>query len=486
MSLPEGISNWINLRVCSKFSSIERVKFRCPVEKMLWWTHQKLRASNPQTRLAVVQQLAFEGDPKSVGLLIRVLKDNDADVRCAAAKALVAFKDRRAAAPLIEMLKDTVPLARAAASESLGRLGDPLAIDRMVPLLRDQDQIVRAVAARSLHRLGWRPATEGQKIQQIIALGNLQMLLTIGSEAVEPLLELMRYGPPNKQLAAVKTLGQIKDPRLTRSMLEALQKDSPAVRIAALDNLERIADPTTYPDVEKLLADQNPSVRTTAVDTATRCGGKRAVPELIKALRDTFWDVRRAAAKALGSTGEKIAVPALCELVHDPDHDVREAAIGALGKLGDQRALVTVITALMDVERTVRNLAQTILRKLNENWPESEQVRAALPAIQSALSHPDYWVRYSARQLLEQLHLNASQLTEQLKPQPETAFAPPHMALPLLADLLFDRDPSLRVAAAEALGRLRERGAESVLATAARDANPAVQQAALAALAALN
>ena len=310
------------------------------------------------------------------------------------------------------------------------------------------------------------------------------MLLTIGSEAVEPLLEMMRYGPPNKQLAAVKTLGQIKDPRLTRSMLEALQKDSPAVRIAALDNLERIADPTTYPDVEKLLKDPNASVRTTAVDTATRCGGKRAVPELIKALRDTFWDVRRAAAKALGSIGEKSAVPALCELVHDPDNDVREAAIGALGKLNDPRALVPVVAAMMDVERTVRNLAQATLRKLNPDWERSELMREALPAIQAALSHPDYWVRYGARQLLEQLKLDAGQPIAAHEEAIE--FTLPHIALPLLADLLFDRDRDLRVAAAEALGRLRERGAESVLATAARDVDVAVQQAAQAALAALN
>ena len=454
---------------------------------MLWWTHQKLRASSPQNRLTLVQQLAFEGDPKSVGLLILVLKDKDPDVRSAAAKALVGFKDRRAAAPLMEMLKDTVPLARAAASESLGRLGEPLAIDRLVPLLRDQDQIVRAVAARSLHRLGWRPATDTQKIHQILALGNLQMLLTIGSEAVEPLLELMRYGPPNKQLAAVKTLGQIKDPRLTRSMLEALQKDSPAVRIAALDNLERIADPTTYPDVEKLLKDSHAGVRTTAVDTVARCGGKRAVPELVNALRDTFWDVRRAAAKALGGLGDKAAVPALCELVTDPDNDVREAVVGALGRLGDSRALVPVVTALMDVERTVRNLAQTTARKLDPHWEHSEPARGALPAIQAALSHPDYWVRYSARQLLERLGPDAGP-SGNLSSAPEEPenFTPPHLALPLLADLLFDRDRDLRVAAAGALGRLRERGAESVLATAARDADPAVQQAALAALAALN
>jgi len=195
---------------------------------MLWWTHQQLRARNPQTRLAVVEKLASAGEEKSIAPLMLALKDKEADVRCAAAKALVKFQDRRAVAPLIEMLKDTVPLARAAASEALGHLGDPAATDRLVPLLRDQDPIVRAVAARSLHRLGWRPSTDAQKINQILALGNLQQLLTMGPEAVEPLLELMRYGPPNKQLSAVKTLGQIKDPRLVRTMLEALKKESPA------------------------------------------------------------------------------------------------------------------------------------------------------------------------------------------------------------------------------------------------------------------
>jgi len=197
--------------------------------------------------------------------------------------------------------------------------------------------------------------------------------------------------------------------------------------------------------------------------------------------------VRRAAAKALGAIGEKSAVPALCELVHDPDHDVREAVIGALAKLNDPRALVPVVIALMDVERTVRNLAHAAVRKLDPNWERSEQMPAALPAIHSALVHPDYWVRFNARQLLEQLKLDGGQPAGQLPASVEPeAFAPPHLALPLLADLLFDRDRDLRLAAAEALGRLRERGAEPVLAAAVRDADPAVQLAAQAALAALN
>jgi len=111
-----------------------------------------------------------------------------------------------------------------------------------------------------------------------------------------------------------------------------------------------------------------------------------------------------------------------------------------------------------------------------------------LPAIQTALSHPDYWVRHSARQLLEQLKIDVNNLVEQLKaaPAPKVETHPPHVALPFLADLLFDRDRDLRVAAAGALGRLRERGAATVLAAAARDADQAVQQAAQAALATLN
>jgi HEAT repeat protein len=136
----------------------------------------------------------------------------------------------------------------------------------------------------------------------------------------------------------------------------------------------------------------------------------------------------------------------------------------------------------------VRSLAQATLRKLKKDWEQSGQAAEALPAIQAALSHPDYWVRYSATQLLEQLKIDMDSFTERLEPAPEmmAESAPPHMALPFLADLLFDRDRDLRVAAAEALGRLRERGATTVLAAAARDADHAVQQAAQAALAAMN
>ena len=456
---------------------------------MLWWTYQQLRVSSAKTRLAVVQKLADSGDPDAVGPLIFSLKDKEASVRCAAAKALMRCQDRRAVEPLIQMLRDTVPLARAAAAETLGHLGDPLAVNHLVGFLRDADPIVRTIAARSLHRLGWKPGTDSHRVLQILAMGNLHQLVALGPEGVSPLLELLRNGPPNKQFSAVKALGEISDPRVRPAMLEALRKTSAAVRIAALGTLERLADPTTYAEVEKLLRDANASVRGAAVEAATRCGGSRAVPSLIKCLKDTSWEVRQATANALGFLGERSAVEGLCNLVNDPDRDVRESVIAALGQICDPRAIVPLVPALLDVESAVRSAATATLQKLNRHWAQNEGIRQVVPKIVNALKHPDYWVRYSAGKLLELLQIDSNNLPADLPaalPEKPVEEALPHPAVGVLADMLFDRDRDFRLAAADALGRLREKSAGSVLSAALRDSDYSVRQAVQTALAALN
>jgi HEAT repeat protein len=284
-------------------------------------------------------------------------------------------------------------------------------------------------------------------------------------------------------------LGEISDPRVRPAMLEALRKPSPAVRIAALGTLERLADQTTFTEVEKLLRDQNAAVRGAAVEAATRCGGTRAVPSLLKCLKDASWEVRQAAANSLGTLGERSAVEGLCKLLNDPDRDVRESAIAALGHICDKRAIVPLVPALLDPESSVRNAATATLRKLDWRWEQNEDIRQVVPTITKALKHPDYWVRYSAGKLLELLKIDPNQLPEEAPaPAPEKPVEEnlPHPAVAVLADMLFDRDRDFRLAAAEALGHLREKSAGSLLTAALRDADFAVRSAAETALAALN
>jgi HEAT repeat protein/CheY-like chemotaxis protein len=416
---------------------------------MQWWTYQQLRASNASTRLTAVEKLAQSENADSVGPLIFAVKDEDTGVRCAAARALGRFKDRRATEPLIQMLRDAVPLARAAAAEALGKLGDPQAVNWLVAMLQDNDPQVRTIASRSLEKLDWRPDTDSQRVLQILATGKRHQIAALGAEAIEPLLEMLDTGPPNKQLEAVKTLGEINEPPVVHAMLRALKKGSPAVRIAALEALEQFADPSTYNEVERLLGDSNANVRGAAVDTVARCGGVQAVPPLLRILKDSSWEVRRAAAKALGLLGGTSAVEGLCELVRDRDRDVRESAIVALGQICDSRAIYLLVLSLLDPESCIRNAAANSLQNVDRHWKNAEGVRQALPEIKAALNHSDYWIRNSAAKLLEQLNVDPNAM----EPVPLAALPPPPTrdlpaaALPIPADLPINSDRDMRPAA---------------------------------------
>jgi HEAT repeat protein len=236
------------------------------------------------------------------------------------------------------------------------------------------------------------------------------------------------------------------------------------------------------------LNDPIAGVRTAAVEAAFSSGGSRAVPALVGALRDTHWEVRLGSATALGTLRDHSVVDNLCELIQDPDRDVRERAIKSLEKINDRRAIPTLVTALLDMESVVRHAATAALERIDLRWHEDKTALEFLPQIQRGLQHPDYWVRYCAGQLLEKLGVDVKSL---VKDAPKVAPAvaketPVHPAFPILADLLFDRDRGFRLGAAEALGRLREKKAKSLLAECSNDSDDLVRQAVKTALAALN
>ena len=160
---------------------------------MLWWTYQQLRVSNPKTRLATVEKLTQSEHSDSVEPLLFALRDEEAGVRSAAARGLGRFQDRRAVEPLMQMLRDPAPLARAAAAEALGQLGDAQAVNWLVRLLRDVEPTVRARALQSLKQLGWQPDSDTDRALQLMATGTLRQVAALGTEAIGPLVELLRH-----------------------------------------------------------------------------------------------------------------------------------------------------------------------------------------------------------------------------------------------------------------------------------------------------
>ncbi len=462
---------------------------------MLWWTYQQLRSSNLNTRLAAVAKLAESRSADSVPPLIFALQDKKPELRSSAALALGQFKDPRVMEPLIKLLRDPVPLVRATAVQTLGQLNDQRVVTELAGMLGDKDATVRLRAVRALDQIGWRPENEAARTAYVLATGNLAEVAELGADGVAPLLEMLNHAAPEKQLAAVKALSEISDPRIPRLMLEALSKPNNMVRIVALETLARLADPSTYEAVQNLFQDQASNIRAAAVATAIRYGDKRVLPPLLPLLRDISWEVRLEAVKALGRVGDETAVEGLCRALQDQDHDVRENAAHALGKLGDPRSIQPLVLALMDVQSFVRTAAHNALFRIDRNWKKSHGARSALPQIKAARNHREYWISHSAEKLLEQIKPDAEDDETGWQPASATreAAAPDrseksaaHPALAIMTELLRDPDPDLRLAAAEALGDLREKNAVPGLLIARRDSDAAVRQAAEGALAALN
>ncbi len=63
---------------------------------MHWWTLQKLKFRNPETRRRAVDKLAAQGTEEAVQHLLSALQDDDAVVRLAVVQALGRIKERRA------------------------------------------------------------------------------------------------------------------------------------------------------------------------------------------------------------------------------------------------------------------------------------------------------------------------------------------------------------------------------------------------------
>jgi HEAT repeat protein len=211
-------------------------------------------------------------------------------------------------------------------------------------------------------------------------------------------------------------------------------------------------------------------------------------------LRDVSWEVRREVIKALGRIGDATAIEGLARALQDRDHDVRESAAVALGRLGDTKAIRPLVLALLDMESFVRNAAHNSLKELDPHWEKSEAARSALPQIQAARKHREYWISHSAARLLEQIQAGGSSAGPEtlqaaapvrppvLAPEPappmEIPASLPTAAFDILADLLGDRDRDLRLAAAQAFSQLRDKRATTMLATAVHDADESVRLAA--------
>jgi HEAT repeat protein len=451
-------------------SSISRIA-------MLWLIQRQLKSKNPASRLKAVERLCDEPHPQALGVLCEALNDEEAEVRRLAATALGKLEIAERIEPLLTAVRDRDADVQKAAIQALKRTSDERVPAALVPLLRDANAGVRGYAAQVLEFVGWRPGTRDDEMWFLVAKGKCSQAASFGTAALLPLELVLNSGPYSLGVASVQALAEIEDQRAVRLLLKALKSNDAGVCAAALDSLGKVGGPEASEPILAMLHHKNGHVRLAAVEALLRA-----------LLEDPMWDVRRAAVETLGRLKDKKAVDPLTRTLADNDADVREATAIALGGLSDHRAIGPLVLALRDSTSGVRRIAAAALSRIDENWSATPEARAAAEELKPALYDRDPEVRHCVEQLLVSLGAmepEASSEAAIVEVSASSIEKRRKLAVSLFLAILCDADRDLRHAAADALGRLGERRAESALMRTLRDPDTLVRTAAEQALQAL-
>jgi HEAT repeat protein len=204
------------------------------------------------------------------------------------------------------------------------------------------------------------------------------ILVEVGSPAVEPLIEslrgeLERVDTTRGARLAAGILGRIGDGEAVAPLVEARGHTDWKVRAAVAGALGRIAEPDAIPGLVELLSDANEIVRTSAAVGLARIaeagkGGSAAVAAqgldaLLAALADPYYSVRESAERTIVAVG-KPAVDPLIELATGAKEPTRLVAIRTLGEIGNRDAVRTLRDLVRSESWTVAAYAAEALGKI--------------------------------------------------------------------------------------------------------------------------
>ncbi|MBW2263934.1 MAG: HEAT repeat domain-containing protein [Deltaproteobacteria bacterium] len=284
---------------------------------------------------------------------------------------------------------------------------------------------------------------------RVITLSPLDNLVVV--ENIEKL-----HGSDSKVvIQAAKDLDDYSDPVIAQALVDQLAHPDADVRVQIVESLARIGEAAVEPLVARLESPGSAALKG-AVLALDLIGDERAVEPLIELLRKNIIASIHIF-NALKSIGEPSIEP-LVALLDDVDPNVRLAGARALGHLGSEQACVPLVGLLGEgVESTA--MLELII----------SMGQKPVPALIGALGSSDVTVRELAAIALERITITHW-----------------HPDLPAaLVKVLDDESTTVRLHAAIALGRTREKEAVPPLIGLLKDEDARVCKAAAASLAQL-
>jgi len=310
-------------------------------ERVLQTFYEVLDRDNALSRCRAVKALervdARGGELRK--RLIGLLMDPDPDVRTDVAVALGRMRACEATDALLFSLEnDPDGEVRVEAVKALSGIGSQAAVEPLIrclqadgyPELEDSD-----MADEMAYAACWEVHS-----QTLDALGKLADARA--TDSVIALLENDEYA--DLQERGFRVLAEISNDRVREFLLTRLESDDPLARrraaraLTALPRLEA-ENPDLYAEIvnrlSNALMDPDPGVRINAAKALAASSNPLVVVPLTMLLADPETEVRREVAAVLGGMRGRQVVERLHGLLADPDPKVRREVAKVLGEIGD-------------------------------------------------------------------------------------------------------------------------------------------------------
>ncbi len=430
--------------------------------------------------------LAHRQNAQAVARFVALLTGADATAKQQAIAALAEVGDDSVVPSLGAMLQDPAPSIRIEAAGALARLGSADAValltDRMTAELLSEE-IVKAAPGMAA-RAG-RAAT-GRLLAGMLKLALPKPTAETGAPAAP--------GAPPRPPNAGRPPERPMPPSMPGMPGQTATQSKPLIA-QLLDALARVGAPAEARGlIEEASKEADPSVRMAAYRAlAVPAGGGnllRGVGKLVHIsgpsaapagagvavmLKDADASVRVSAVRMLGSIATPSALEALQAAAKDPDAEVRLAAVQAAGRLSgaspslkevlsaglaDADPRVVAATAEAAIKRNETSLGQAVVAALNRPPPQEVKTEGQQEAKED--------VGGQAQALIV-----LTRAAAQFKAPGATG---------ALVLLLAHKQPEVKVAAATALGELRDAATVPSLVSASRSTEASVASAAVIAL----
>ena len=365
----------------------------------------ELASDDRVTRADAMRQLRIGSDEEIVPYLAGCLMEHHTPVAATARRVLAALGDDSAVFVLMDLLTDEN--VSWSAAQAIGEFDDDRPLVRHVQALLKSTHCgiydPRLNAARALGELGDR-------------------------RAVPALVHALHDPERNVREEVIHALGSLGDDRavgpLSRMLAHAWAERN---RFHSVWALARMNTDTSWMGlIDNLHLLDHSRVYTEALRVLVEARQRRAIPKLLKMMESGVSDyaLTGRALRLLGHTG---LAEEMLELLKHPHCWERQIAVETLAGFGDERAVEPVIEALADDDCEVRASAVRALGHLGDT-------KAVQPLV-DVLDDPEHWVAAEAVHSLEYLG--------------------DVRAVPHLTPLLEHDSGSIRVAARQALKRLR-------------------------------